>query len=58
MPSLEKQVRVFISSAFRDMHAEWDHLVTVAFPKLHEQQHSFSLAHRLSESSSPPRTAT
>src|SRR5258708_3884865 len=34
MPVLEKQVRVFISSTFRDMHAERDHLVTVVFPEL------------------------
>lgn len=29
-----KQVRVFISSTFRDMHAERDHLVKVCFPRL------------------------
>jgi len=33
----EKQVRVFISSTFRDMHAEQDHLVTVVFPELRER---------------------
>jgi hypothetical protein len=27
-------IRVFISSTFRDMHAERDHLVTVVFPEL------------------------
>jgi hypothetical protein len=32
----EKSVRVFISSTFRDMHAERDHLVTVVFPELRE----------------------
>jgi len=37
MPSPEKQVRVFISSTFRDMHAERDHLVTVVFPELRER---------------------
>lgn len=31
------QVRVFISSTFRDMHAERDHLVTVVFPELRER---------------------
>jgi Tfp pilus assembly protein PilF len=32
-----KTVRVFISSTFRDMHAERDHLVKVVFPELHER---------------------
>ncbi len=32
-----RQVRVFISSTFRDMHAERDHLVTVVFPELRER---------------------
>ena len=30
-------IRVFISSTFRDMHAERDHLVKVVFPKLRER---------------------
>ena len=30
-------IRVFISSTFRDMHAERDHLVTVVFPELRER---------------------
>lgn len=30
-------VRVFISSTFRDMHAERDHLVTVVFPELRQR---------------------
>src|SRR5439155_9187096 len=30
-------VRVFISSTFRDMHAERDHLVKVVFPALRER---------------------
>jgi len=34
MASTWKTVRVFISSTFRDMHAERDHLVKVVFPKL------------------------
>ncbi len=32
----DRVVRVFISSTFRDMHAERDHLVTVVFPELRE----------------------
>jgi hypothetical protein len=31
------QLRVFISSTFRDMHAERDHLLTVVFPELRER---------------------
>ena len=31
-----KTVRVFLSSTFRDMHAERDHLVKVTFPRLRE----------------------
>lgn len=31
---LNRQIRVFISSTFRDMHVERDHLVTVIFPQL------------------------
>jgi telomerase protein component 1 len=30
-------VRIFISSTFRDMHAERDHLVRVVFPELRER---------------------
>ena len=37
MPSAWKTVRVFISSTFRDMHAERDHLVKVVFPALRER---------------------
>jgi hypothetical protein len=32
-----RTVRVFISSTFRDRHAERDHLVTVAFSELRER---------------------
>lgn len=32
-----KTVRVFVSSTFRDMHAERDHLVKVVFPALRER---------------------
>src|SRR5438034_76936 len=34
MASSWRTVRVFISSTFRDMHAERDHLVKVVFPSL------------------------
>src|SRR3954454_17612476 len=37
MPSIWKTVRVFLSSTFRDMHAERDHLVKVVFPALRER---------------------
>jgi WD40 repeat protein len=37
MASTDQTVRVFISSTFRDMHAERDHLVTVVFPELRER---------------------
>lgn len=33
----EKQVQVFISSTFRDMQVERDHLVRFVFPRLREQ---------------------
>src|SRR3954447_12607742 len=36
MPA-ENIVRVFLSSTFRDMHAERDHLVAVVFPELRER---------------------
>jgi len=36
-PTREPMVRVFISSTFRNMPAERDHLVTVVFPELHER---------------------
>src|SRR3954470_11727679 len=35
--SLWTTVRVFISSTFRDMQAERDHLVKVVFPRLRER---------------------
>ncbi|MDD2737065.1 MAG: DUF4062 domain-containing protein [Desulfuromonadaceae bacterium] len=34
---IDTKVRVFISSTFKDMHAERDHLVTVVFPELRER---------------------
>lgn len=37
MPAAWRTVRVFISSTFRDMHAERDHLVKVVFPALRER---------------------
>ena len=38
MAATWKTVRVFISSTFRDMHAERDHLVKVTFPALRERR--------------------
>lgn len=40
-----QEIRVFISSTFRDMHAERDHLVKVVFPELRErlERHRFYL---------------
>lgn len=32
-----KTLRIFISSTFRDMHAERDHLVRFVFPELRER---------------------
>ena len=32
-----RTVRIFISSTFRDMHAERDYLVRVVFPELRER---------------------
>lgn len=37
MAATWRTVRVFISSTFRDMHAERDHLVRVVFPELRER---------------------
>jgi WD40 repeat protein len=37
MSAAWKTVRVFISSTFRDMHAERDHLVRTVFPELRER---------------------
>ena len=37
MPQSWKTVRVFISSTFRDMHAERNHLVKVVFMALRER---------------------
>lgn len=34
MPATWKTVRVFISSTFRDMQAERDHMIKVAIPQL------------------------
>jgi len=39
----QRQVRVFISSTFRDMNSERDHLVTVVFPELRERIESLGL---------------
>ena len=37
MTAAWRTVRVFISSTFRDMQAERDHLVRFVFPRLREQ---------------------
>ena len=39
VPTSWRTVRIFISSTFRDMHAERDHLVRVVFPELKERCH-------------------
>src|SRR5438046_1562993 len=41
--NVQRVVRVFISSTFRDMHAERDHLITVVFPELRERLDSIGL---------------
>src|SRR5947209_13496613 len=38
-----KSVRVFISSTFRDMHAERDHLIKVVFPALRERLEKYRI---------------
>jgi tetratricopeptide (TPR) repeat protein len=45
MSTAWETVRVFVSSTFRDMHAERDHLVKVVFPRLRERliQHRIGL---------------
>ena len=42
MPAYET-VRVFISSTFRDMQAERDHLVRFVFPRLREELLSYRI---------------
>ena len=43
MPTTWKTVRVFISSTFRDMHAERDHLVKRVFPALRERLQKYRI---------------
>src|ERR1700730_3519267 len=43
MPGFWKTIRVFISSTFRDMHAERDHLVKVVFPALRERLEKYRI---------------
>ena len=43
MPAAWRTIRVFISSTFRDMHAERDYLVKVVFPWLRERNVSTGL---------------
>ena len=37
MPSTWNTIRIFISSTFRDMHAERYHIIKVVFPELRER---------------------
>lgn len=37
MAQSDRTIRVFVSSTFRDMHAERDHLVRFVFPELKER---------------------
>jgi hypothetical protein len=43
MPNPEKQVRVFISSIFRGVRPERDHLVNVVLPELRERVEQLGL---------------
>jgi len=43
MPGTWQTIRVFISSTFRDMHAERDHLVKVVFPSLRARLEPYRL---------------
>ena len=43
VPAAWKTVPVFISSTFRDMHAERDHLVKVVFPALREKLEKYRI---------------
>jgi len=43
--SLWRTVRVFVSSTFRDMSAERDHLVRFVFPRLREELSTKSSCH-------------
>lgn len=36
-PRIERHIRVFVSSTFRDMKAERDYLVKVTFPQLRKR---------------------
>ena len=40
-----KTVRIFVSSIFRDMHAERDYLIKVVFPELRERRAKRKLHH-------------
>jgi Domain of unknown function (DUF4062) len=55
-----KTVRVFISSTFRDMHAERDHLIKVVFPKLRQwcEKRRLHLVERAKGTSCITRTVT
>lgn len=43
MPNKWKTIRIFISSTFRDMHAERDYLVWFLFLKLKSRKHHIIL---------------
>jgi hypothetical protein len=43
LASIWKTVRVFLSSTFRDMHAERDHLIKVVFPALRERLEKYRI---------------
>ncbi len=43
MSQIWKTIPLFISSTFRHMHAERDHLVTVVFPELRERAERLGL---------------
>jgi tetratricopeptide (TPR) repeat protein len=43
MARTEQRVGVFVSSTFRDMHAERDHLITIVFPELRERLEQLGL---------------
>lgn len=55
MASARESVRVFISSTFRDMHAERDDLVTVVFPECASASSSCSWSSSTSTCAGAPR---
>ncbi len=49
MATAWRTARVFVSSTFRDMHAERDHLARVVFPELRERQMRALLTHEATD---------